>query len=184
MDGVASRRMGGNRWLLASTGKRAVMSHSHQLPVEDESIPMTLNERAAWVYLVAVVLTSGGYFALIGSRSVGQSVEGISWVAPMALAIAISVSGTVLGTIVFAALGSGCRGSGVDGLTSDVRDREIDRRGTRASTVVIGVGSGAALLAAMLDFDTFWIGNLLYLFGAVGAVVEATTKIRLYRRGF
>jgi hypothetical protein len=36
----------------------------------------------------------------------------------------------------------------------------------------------------MLDAHTFWIGNLLFLAGAVGAIVESIAKIRLYRRGF
>ena len=49
---------------------------------------------------------------------------------------------------------------------------------------VISVGFGGALVLAMLDADTFWIGNLLFLFGTVSAVVEAITKIGLYRRGF
>lgn len=69
------------------------------------------------------------------------------------------------------------------GPLSDVRDREIDRRGQRASFGVLGAGFGAALVLAMVDADTFWIGNALFLFGTVGAIVETTTKILLYRRG-
>ena len=145
---------------------------------------MTQEERKVWLYLVTVSVTSGGYFALIASRLARQPAEEISWVGPMVAAIAASVSGTVLGAIAFGVLSRGWRGSDVDGPEADIRDQEIERSGTRASTGVIGVGVGAALILAMLDLDTFWIGNLLFLFGTLGAVVETTTKIRLYRWGF
>ena len=68
--------------------------------------------------------------------------------------------------------------------TSDVRDTEIARYGERASMGVLGFGLGATLVLAMLDLETFWIGNLLFLCGVVGAIVETTSQIRLYRRGF
>jgi hypothetical protein len=67
---------------------------------------------------------------------------------------------------------------------SDARDKEIDLRGDRALVGVLGAGFAGALVLAMLDADTFWIGNLLFVVGTLGAIVETTTKIRLYRRGF
>lgn len=157
--------------------------HQH-LPPDNESVPMAIEEYKVWVYLVTVAVTSGGYFALIASRLARHPVEEVSWVAPMVVAIVASVSGTVLGAIALGALDRGRRDSDDDGPHSDIRDQEIERSGTRASTGAIGVGFGAALVLAMLDFDTFWIGNLLFLFGTLGAVVETTTKIRLYRWGF
>ena len=154
---------------------------------DDEVLPMTLEERRVWVYLVTVVVTAGGYFLLIGLRLLSQPAEEVSWVAPLLVTVGLSLTGTIAGTIVATVVATVLGGDGdaaEGGMTADVRDREIEWRGNRASAGVIGVGFGAGLILSMLDLDTFWIGNTLFLFGTLGAVVETTTKIRLYRRGF
>jgi hypothetical protein len=155
---------------------------------DDEPTAMTMAERTVWVYLVAVVVTSGAYLALMVPRLLAHPVAEVSWVRPMLWALGASVVGTVLGTIgasVVGAVGTGRRRvKACAELASDVRDTEIARYGERASTGVLGVGLGATLVLAMLDLHTFWIGNVLFLCGVVGAIVEATIKIRLYRHGF
>jgi len=40
------------------------------------------------------------------------------------------------------------------------------------------------LVLAMTGADLFWIGNLVFLAGTVGGLVETITKIVAYRRGF
>jgi hypothetical protein len=158
------------------------------VPGDDDTVSMTMDERTVWIYLVTVVVTSGTYLAVITARLLGQPVAQISWVGPMLWTLGLSILGTVLGTIGAAlpgAIGSGRRRrSGCAEPVSDVRDQEIAGFGARASVGVLGAGLGAALLLAMLDLDTFWIGNLLFLVGVVGAIVETSIKIRLYRRGF
>jgi hypothetical protein len=158
-----------------------------RLPDDDRPIPMTMDERTVWAYLGIVMVTSGTYLVLVVTRVLTHPVEEISWVRPMLWAIGLSVTATVISAVLSAtAARSGARSRGPDGEVgplSDVRDREIDRRGQRASSGVLGAGFGAALVLAMFDADTFWIGNALFVFGTVGAIVETTTKIRLYRRG-
>lgn len=165
----------------------------HRFDDDDQTVPMTMDERTVWAYLLTVVVTSGTYAAVIITRMLNQPIEEISWVTPMLWTIGVSVVGTVLGTIV--ATVGGAVGQAVrvgpraaecafDEPSSDLRDREINRHGQRASAGVLGVGLGAGLVLAMLDADTFWIGNLLFLSGMAGALVETTTKIHLYRRGF
>jgi hypothetical protein len=151
---------------------------------DDESVPMTLEERQVWVYLVTVVVTAAGYVLLIALRLRSQPADEVSWVAPLLVTFGLSVGGTILGTMVAAVVGGACRDDGVGAPAADVRDREIEWLGNRASAGVIGAGFGAGLILAMVDADTFWIGNVLFLFGVLGAVVETITKIRLYRRGF
>ncbi len=156
---------------------------------DDEPVRMTVNERAVWASLVTVAVSSGAYVALMLSRLLSRPVTEISWVAPMLWTIGLSIVGSIVLTIVIT-IGAqvrrpdGCSATSRDEVTSDVRDREIGQRGGRASTGVVSVGLGAALVLVMLDAHRFWIGNLLFLFGAVAALVETTTKIRLYRRGF
>jgi hypothetical protein len=156
---------------------------------DDEQVRMTAGERAVWASLVAVVVASAAYLALLVPRVLSQPVAEISWVDPMLWTIGSAVvSAVVLAIVLTVAVEVGRRGrcapADHSGVLSDVRDREIGQLGGRASMGVISVGLGGALVLAMLDAHTFWIGNLLFLSGAAGAVVQAATKIRLYRRGF
>lgn len=161
---------------------------------DDEPVAMTMNERTVWAYLVTVVLTSGTYLAVVAGRLLHQPVAEVSWVVPMLWTIGASVAGTVLLTIAGAVAGAvamaaakRARPTDVEmetAFATDVRDKEIDRRGGRALVAVLGAGTAGALALAMLHTDTFWIGNLLFVCGTVGAIVETTTKLRLYRRGF
>ncbi len=169
------------------------------LAEDDDVVRMTQNERTVWAYLVTVVVTSGVYLALMATRLADGPVEDVSWVVPMLWAVAASVTSTVVLTVVLTVAGAvgpsivaavrDPRGRvpaapvEVEAI-SDVRDQEISRRGDRASFGAIGVSVAGALALAMLDADSFWIGNLLFVGGTVGAIVETTTKIRLYRRGF
>ncbi|MEV6600852.1 hypothetical protein AB0M36_29005 [Actinoplanes sp. NPDC051346] len=156
---------------------------------DDEPIPTTAEERAVWASLVTVAVSSGAYFALMVPRLLARPAEEVSWVTPMLWTMGLSIAGSVLLSIVVTVIAGafrrgGCPPAGRGEVTSDVRDQEIGRLGWRASMGVISVGFGGALVLAMLDAATFWIGNLLFLFGTVGALVAAATKIRLYRRGF
>jgi hypothetical protein len=173
------------------------------LPDDDEPVPMTMSERTVWAYLVTVIVTSGAYLTLMGTRLAGGPVGQIAWVGPMLWTIGASVLGTVVLTIAGMIAGTIAHtiahtiASGRPGpngrspalvveidTVSDARDKDIDLIGDRALVGVLGAGFAGALVLAMLDADTFWIGNLLFVFGTIGAIVETTTKIRLYRRGF
>jgi hypothetical protein len=159
--------------------------------LDDESVQMTFQERTLWSSLVTVVVSSGIYLALMVSRLLSRPDAKISWVGPMLWTMGLAIVGSIVLTIVLtiastivASRRAGCSPADPGEVTSDVRDQEIGRLGSRASTGVLSVGFGGALVLAMLDAHSFWIGNLLFLCGTVTAVVEATTKIRLYRRGF
>ncbi|MBU4335118.1 MAG: hypothetical protein KJ548_00955 [Actinobacteria bacterium] len=166
-----------------------------RLPDDDEPVAMTMNERTVWAYLLTVIVTSGVYLTLMLIRLVDEPVGQIAWVGPMLWTIGASVLGTVVVTAVLAigrSIGSGQLGpSGRAPVAfteldpvSDARDKDIDLVGDRALVGVLGAGFVGALVLAMIGADTFWIGNLLFVFGTIGAIVETTTKIRLYRRGF
>ena len=153
---------------------------TYREPAEDESGPMTLDERAVWTYLVVLILTTAVYAAVVVPRALAGPIADVEWVVPMIVAIAVSIVATVLGSIAGAigsAVGLAVRGRDPEAdLSSDERDREISRLGDRRSQGVIGVGMLAALVLAMVDADTFWIGNTLYLAGALG--VMAVSRLR------
>ncbi len=66
----------------------------------------------------------------------------------------------------------------------DVRDKEIERHGDRIAQAITAFGAAAVLALAMLEVDHFWIGNALFLIGAVGATWGSIAKIRAYRGAF
>jgi hypothetical protein len=66
----------------------------------------------------------------------------------------------------------------------DARDKEIARIGdlTGQSFLVIGALAGMGL--AMVDADSFWVANVIYLGFVLSAVLGSATKIAGYREGF
>lgn len=163
-------------------------SHEMRLPADDEPLVMTAEERSVWVYLIGTVISTGVYAAVVVPRAIAGPIDEVSWVPAMLWTIGVTIAFTIVGTIVASigsAVGLAARGRDPEfELTSDLRDKEIEIRGHRASMSVVGVGVGVALVVTMLDLDHFWIGHAIYASGFVGALVEAITKIRLYRRGF
>ena len=157
-------------------------------PEDDDRAPMTVEERAVWVYLAVFLATSIGYAAVVVPRVMDQPIEDVAWVEPMLWAIGLSIAGTIVGSIlaaIGAAIGLAVRGRDPNiELGSDERDKAIERLGNRATYGVISAGMLAVLVLAMLDVDSFWIGNTAYAAGFIGAAVEAVVKIRAYRRGF
>jgi hypothetical protein len=156
--------------------------------MDDDPARMTFRERTVWICTVTVIVCAAAYAGLMVSRLLSRPVAEISWVAPMLVTMGLAVAGSILLAIVLtvgaAVVRRDARAPDGPEVFSDVRDREIGRLGWRASLYVISAGFGATLVLAMLEAHTFWIGNTIFLFGTAGAVVEGTTKIRLYRRGF
>ncbi|MGC4175454.1 hypothetical protein [Demequina sp.] len=167
------------------------MSREHVTPPtvqDDDHVPMTGDEKLAWAYGIAVVITSGAYFTYLGVQLAQRPASEIAWVVPMLITIGTSIVGVIVGTIAAAiggAVWQAFRGRFQEpDFTSDERDRDIKRLGDRRSYAAMSVAVVGALALAMLDADTFWIGNFLFLACSVGALVEVVTKIRAYRRGW
>jgi uncharacterized membrane protein len=149
---------------------------------------MTGEEKTAWVYGIVVILTSGTYFAWLAIQLASHPVEEIAWEVPLLVTIGASILGVIVLTIVSAiggAVWSGIRGRFQEpDFTKDERDRDISRLADRRNYAVISIGLFGTLVLAMLDVDTLWIGNWVFLAGTVGALIEVGTKVRAYRRGF
>ena len=159
-----------------------------QLPLDDEPYIMTAEQRSVWVYLTATVVATIAYAALIVPRALDNPIAEVSWVRPMLLTIGATIAVTIVGTIVWsvaAGVRLGLRGRDPEiELESDIRDKEINKRGATASSTVVGLGLLGVLILTMAGVDHFWIGQALYATGAAGGLTEAITKIRLYQRGF
>ncbi|HET9516760.1 MAG TPA: hypothetical protein VFO77_03435 [Actinoplanes sp.] len=159
-----------------------------RLPDDDEPTVMGMDERGTWLQLAATLVTATAYLVVVVPRVLSRPVAEVSWVQPMLWAIGGSIAAVILGAIlagIGGALVLTLRGRDVDSeLHSDRRDRDIERYARRRTYWLLGLAAGGALILAMLDADTFWIGNFVYLTVAVESVLQSTIKIRAYRRGF
>jgi hypothetical protein len=152
------------------------------IPSEDR-VAMTFGERNTWVSAFILPATSIAYFAVVLPRLRDQPASEVSWVAPMLWAIGASIVGTIVGVIVVS-IAAGIANRGVLESKEDVRDKQIDRYGDRIAQAIMGFGAAAVLVLAMLEADHFWIGNTLFLLGAIGATWGAIAKIRAYHGAF
>lgn len=164
------------------------MKHELRAPGDDDPVIMTAEERSVWVYLAVVVITSAVYFAVVIPRALSQPIEDVSWITPMLWTLGFSILGTIVGSIVGAiggAIGLAILGINPEGqLEGDMRDKDIKRLGDRKGALISGGAMFGVLVLAMIGADLFWIGNLVFLAGTIGALIETITKIRAYRRGF
>lgn len=163
------------------------MSRELRVPGDDDPVIMTAEERTVWVYLAVVIITSTIYFAVVIPRALSQPIEDVSWIAPMLWMLGASIIVTIVGSIVGTvggAIGLTIRGIDPKGqLEGDMRDKDIKRLGDRRGAVIASGTMFGVLVLAMIGADLFWIGNLVFLAGTIGALVETSTKIVAYRRG-
>jgi hypothetical protein len=143
---------------------------------------MTLTEGSRWAFLVLVVVTSVVYGLTVLPQLATHEAADIGWQIPMLWAIGITMVGTIVLSIVIAI------GATIvtrrEPENADVRDKQIERHGDRIAQSITAFGSVIVLVLAMLELDVFWIGNAVYLVGAVGAVVGAIASIRAYHGVF
>jgi hypothetical protein len=92
--------------------------------------------------------------------------------------IAAAVVASIIGRILAAIVWQG------EGHETDVRDRDIDRRGEYIGGLVLGIGMVVPFILTVIEVDYFWIANAMYLVFALAAIVSAAMKLIFYRRGF
>ncbi len=138
---------------------------------------MSYEEKGAWVYLAAAVLTYLGYVAVVLVRAGGGPVDEVAYVAPMLWAIGISIALTALGRVGVEVARPSERHQ------PDVRDRDILRHGEYVGFYVLGYGLLPAFALTLAEVDHFWIANAIYLAFIANAVTSSVVKLVAYRRG-
>jgi hypothetical protein len=159
-----------------------------RLPDDDEPPVLGMDERAAWVQLVSTAATTLAYAAVVALRARERPVDEIVWVAPMLVAMAANVVGTIVLAILFG-VGGALRlhvlGRDPDlECASDVRDREIEKHGGRYASALVSAGLLAVLVLTMLDTHGFFVAQAAFGAGALASMADAAVRIRAYRRGF
>lgn len=139
---------------------------------------MASEERSSWVMAVVATVAYVIYLSLVlnGGTTLPLAPSVYGW----------PVLGTILGAIVVAvlaeiglAIADGVRG-GKTG-RRDERDRRIHQLGEYTGQAFVVVGALAAMILAILEVDSFWIANAVYLAFVLSAVLGSITKIALYR---
>ena len=157
-------------------------------PSDDEPTVMGMEERSAWVQVFAFAITTGAYLVIVLPQVSSKPIDEVEWVAPLLWALGISILTVIIGSIIAGvggAIGLTMRGLSADTeLSSDSRDKDIARHARLRTYWVMPVLSMGALILAMLDVDTFWIGTFVFVVATIGAIADAVVRIRAYRRGF
>ena len=155
--------------------------------IDEAPAVMAMEERGAWAQVIATSVTTIAYAIVIVPRALRGPIADVSWVTPMIVTIAVSIVAVVVGSIVAGVSGAALltiRGRDVTSeLGKDHRDLLIANNGRLRAFWVYSLLSFGALVLAMIDADTFWIGHWVYATATVGTLIEAATKIRSYRRG-
>lgn len=139
---------------------------------------MSYEEKGTWVYLVIAVVGYTVYLSLVLPQVIGGvAIEDVDYVPVMLW----TIGGAIVATIVLRILVEIVFPS--ESTKGDVRDREIDRLGTRVGGSFIVIGALGALVLAMLEADWFWIANVIYLCFVLSALLESITRLVAYRRG-
>jgi len=117
------------------------------------------------------------YVFLIASAAGGQPLPQVDYVPLMLATIGVGILASIVGRIVVAIIWQ------AEGHETDVRDREIDRRGEYIGGLFLGIGMVVPFILAITEADYFWIANAMYLVFALAALVSAAAKLVVYRRG-
>lgn len=147
---------------------------------------MTYEERGQWVYLLITAVTVAAYAVLVIGRANGTPLPEVDYQPIMLWTIGLGIAGSIIGRIgveIIGRVGDEVRKQS-GGLTSDVRDRDIDRFGEYIGGIILGVGMVVPFILALAEADHFWIANSMYLTFALAAMAGATIKLIAYRRGF
>lgn len=138
---------------------------------------MTSEEKSAWIMGVVAVATYGIYLSTIFSLADGPLYE-VAYAWPMAWTIIGAIIVSIVLHILAAAIWP------KDANKRDTRDKEISRFGDFVGSGLVSAGAVAAMILAMLEWDLFWIANVIYLGFMLSAVVATVAKVVAYRGGF
>jgi len=137
---------------------------------------VSYEEKGAWAYLVATVVTYAGYLVVILGRADGRPLADMAYVPTILWAIGIAIGLSILGRIAIA-IAEG------DDPNMDVRDKDINRFGEYVGGQVVGFGMLLPFGLTLAEADHFWIANAIYAVFVVSALISTPVKLVAYRRG-
>lgn len=156
---------------------------------------MTFEEKTTWVAAVVMAGVSAVYFWIVLGQLGEVPVADIAYQQPLVITVVATVVLTIIGSIITAigsaigvAISTEITGEGVGSVDdigrTDERDKSINRRGELVGYYVSSVGVVIVLGLTMLEYDYFWIANVLYASLLLGSLVGSAVKLAAYHRGF
>ena len=138
---------------------------------------MAFEEKGAWAGLIVSIIAFAAYVGVVLSRASVVPMPDTPYIDAMLWSIGSAIVVLIVVTIVVGMV------TRRDGQTTDLRDKQISARAEFTARGFLIAGALAALIFAMLEWDHFWIANVLYLGFVLSATLEGITKIALYRGG-
>lgn len=139
---------------------------------------MSYEEKGVWVYLVAGLGSYAVYLVIVLGQAARMPLVETAYVVPLLATIGLSMALAIVGRIVLEMV----RPS--DNYRRDDRDRAIHRLGEYRGQWFLVAGALGALVLALIDSETFWIANIIYLSFHLSALTGSILKLVSYRRGF
>ncbi len=138
---------------------------------------MSYDEKNAWAFLITAVAAYAVYVGVVLFGAAGGPLVAADY-APVLL---WTVGGAIVANIILSIPITATSPTGRQ--RRDQRDREIKRFGDTVGQSFVIIGAVAALLLALLQADTFWIANAVYLAFVLSAVVGSIARVVAYRTG-
>ena len=137
---------------------------------------MTFEEKGTWLQAVMLVAVSVVYAVFVIRESQDTPVSEIAYEPVMLWCVGISVVLSIIASIVIAM-------ATPDQDKSDLRDKEIHRKGEYFGQHLLAIGAVTALGLTMWEFEYFWIANALFVGSILAGITSSAVKIVAYRRG-
>lgn len=138
---------------------------------------MGFEEKIAWAGVIVSIVHFTIYLSVLLARAATTPMPETPYVDAMLWSIGAAIVVMIVVSIIVAVT------TGNDGRETDIRDKQIKARAEFTSRGLLIAAALAALIFAMLELDAFWIANVIYLGFFFSAMLEAVTKIALYRGG-
>ena len=136
---------------------------------------MSYEEKSSWVMGLLAAVSVAVYVVITLAQATTVPITETPYVATMFW--------TIIGSIVASIVIHIGMGMFTRGRRQDQRDRDFHNFGERVGNGFLVAGALAAMIFAWLQFDWFWIANVLFLGFALSSVLASIAKLVAYRRG-
>jgi membrane glycosyltransferase len=143
---------------------------------------MTAQQRSAWIFGLIAVVGYATYLVLVFAAAAGGPLADAAYEAPLVGTVVGAIVANIVVSIVVSIV-AGTFGSRASSRV-DVRDVEISQLGERVGNAPLVLGSLVALVLALVDVDSFWVANALYLGFVLSAVLGTAARLTAYSGGF
>ena len=142
---------------------------------------MVYEERNTWAGLIASVIGMAVYVIVVLQQAGGGPLTDVVWWPIMLWVIVGSIVASIVISILWGII-AGMRDPDNVG-TSDVRDRDIARMGSRVGQAFMVIAGLGVIVLCAFEADWFWIANTMFFGFFLTAFLGGIASVIAYRRG-